>query len=113
MYEPTNKQQQALDSFEFKGLVLKAVGQAISPLMDRELNGLAAEVISEDHAVVYRLRYDNEEITGGPFLEWKEGQVERRSGRRVKLSYVVPNGRKQAQGLFITSSNKILVGLRS
>ena len=113
MYEPTSKQQQVLDNFVFQGMVLKAVSQAIAPLMDRELNGLAAKVVSEDHAVIYRLRYDNEEITGGPFLEWKGGKVERRSGRRVKLSYVVPNGRKQAQGLFMTSSNKILVGLRS
>jgi len=105
----TSKREEILNNYTLKGLILKQVSLDIKDQLSGVVDGIAAEVVSDENVIVYRI--DREKgIKAVPFLQWKTGTVSKRASTRgMNLDYVVPEGR--SKGLFVSKTNKILVPL--
>ena len=89
-----------LDSYIYRGHLLKKVGQDIQPYLPGVVCGLVGEVESEDMVVIYKLTRDKG-VTATPFLSWTpEGVVKTSPSPGIELEYLVPKGR--SRGFFLT-----------
>ena len=104
------KRDELLANYVLKGNVLKRVSLDIIPKLSGVIDGLAAEVLSDDSVEVYRLDRTGKGVKAVPFLYWRKGEVaERSSTRGMNLDYVVPEGR--SKGLFVSKTLRVLVPL--
>ena len=105
------KRQEVLANYVLKGRLLKTVGEDIQPYLPGVIDGLVAEVISDQSVIIYKLDRKNG-TKAIPFLSWKSGQITKRASTRgMNLEYLVPEGR--SKGLFLSKTNKICVPLQA
>ena len=103
--------EEILSSYVLQGRLLKHVSEDIQPHLEGVLDGLAAEVVSEESVIVYKLDRTSG-VKAVPFLSWKSGEVTKRSSTRgMNLEYVIPEGR--SKGLFLSKANKVCVPLQA
>ena len=103
--------EEILSSYVLQGRLLKQVSEDIQPHLEGVLDGLAAEVVSEESVIVYKLDRTSG-VKAIPFLSWKSGEVTKSSSTRgMNLEYVIPEGR--SKGLFLSKANKVCVPLQA
>ena len=106
-----NKRNNVIEEYVLRGRLLKQVGEDIQPFLPGVVCGLAAEVVSEESVIVYKLDRTSG-VKAVPFLSWKSGEVTKRSSTRgMNLEYVIPEGR--SKGLFLSKANKVCVPLQA
>ena len=106
-----NQRNKVIEEYVLRGRLLKQVGEDIQPLLPGVVCGLAAEVVSEESVIVYKLDRTSG-VKAIPFLSWKSGEVtEWSSTRGMNLEYVVPEGR--SRGLFLSKTNRVCVPLQA
>lgn len=106
------KLQDALNNYTLKGFILKQISEALTEHVDGVLEGLAAEVLEDDSAIIYKLVREDLLVRAKPYLNWSNGELnDKVRHRAIQVTYRVPEGR--SVGLFVSKSLKILVPLRA
>jgi len=97
------------DGYVLKGHVLKQVATDITPHLAGVLDGLAAEVLSDDSVNIFTLNRDKG-IKAIPFATWRTGTINMSSSKRgLNLEYVVPEGR--SKGYLMSKTNRVFIHL--
>ena len=105
------KRDELLANYVLKGNVLKRVPIDILPKLSGVIDGLAAEVLSDDSVEIYHLDRSGKGVKAVPFLYWRKGEVAERSSTRGMTWIMWFQKGGLNKGLFVSKTLRVLVPL--